>query len=213
MHASVPWNIWNLPVPSPTLIPAFSNRRTSQRPLLSEVFELGQCEMDVPRAASSSSSSSWRYTPWASTVWNIPIQHNFAWHYFWIPNETWHGTVNSHKLSRNGLLCLWEVSPCHIHQHNCCSHGTMLSQLQLHLGSLRCESITIQYRNQVSMLQPTSYIRSDTICSLIHLMIISTYFWPFCHLQGCFFHFLRQQKVVTAVTVKSAIFWMWRCLV
>lgn len=62
-----------LPVPSPTLMPVSSNLRTSQRPLLSEVFELGQCEMDVPRAARTLSSSSLRCMPWANTVCNIPI--------------------------------------------------------------------------------------------------------------------------------------------
>jgi hypothetical protein len=62
-----------LPVPNPTLIPAFSNLRTSQRPLLSDVFELGQCEMDVPRAARTFTSSSLRCIPWANTVCNIPV--------------------------------------------------------------------------------------------------------------------------------------------
>jgi hypothetical protein len=63
-----------LPVPSPTLIPAFNNLRTSQRPLLSEVLEFGQCEIDVPRAAKTFSSSSLRCMPWANTVCNIQFE-------------------------------------------------------------------------------------------------------------------------------------------
>ena len=45
---------------------------------------------------------------------------------------------------------------CHIHQHSSRCQGTILPQLQLHLGSLRCESETVRCHIQVSI---TNYMQ------------------------------------------------------